>query len=90
MNLLKHGELKASYSEIAVVILFALIAVLAIRSRQKRRRLPPGPSGWPLIGSALSLPKEREWVVYQAWSKIYGAYHNVFPHLPHLHLCLLI
>ena len=89
MNFFRHRELKESL-ELVVFILLALLTLVAVRYRQKRRRLPPGPEGWPLIGSALKLPKEREWVVYQAWSKIYGAYHNAFPHLPHLHLYLLI
>ncbi|KAJ7689941.1 cytochrome P450 [Mycena rosella] len=34
--------------------------------------LPPGPPGLPIIGNALHLPIERQWVTFAAWAKIYG------------------
>ena len=36
--------------------------------------LPPGPKGWPVIGNLFDMPREKPWVVYHEWSKIYGEY----------------
>ncbi|KAJ6511703.1 cytochrome P450 [Mycena vulgaris] len=35
-------------------------------------QLPPGPAGLPIIGNALQLPVERQWVKFAAWAKVYG------------------
>lgn len=40
--------------------------------KNRNRRLPPGPTGYPLIGNLLDLPAEREWETYTEWSKRYG------------------
>lgn len=42
------------------------------RSRLRGLPLPPGPKGWPIIGSLLEMPQERTWLVYDKWFKIYG------------------
>ena len=34
--------------------------------------LPPGPKGYPLIGSLFDMPFENPWLVYDEWSKTYG------------------
>ncbi|KAI0092432.1 CyP450 monooxygenase [Irpex rosettiformis] len=35
--------------------------------------LPPGPQGWPFIGSLFNLPNgERPWVTYREWAQKYG------------------
>ncbi|KAJ7488421.1 cytochrome P450 [Mycena latifolia] len=33
---------------------------------------PPGPPGIPLVGNALQLPLERQWVTYESWAREYG------------------
>ena len=76
MNFFLSRGLKEAPTELIAVILFTFLTILVVRYRQKRHRLPPGPAGWPLIGSALKLPKEREWLVYQTWSTKYGMYCN--------------
>ncbi|KAJ7982963.1 putative monooxygenase [Mycena polygramma] len=34
--------------------------------------LPPGPRRWPLIGSALEVPRSYSWVTFTKWAKTYG------------------
>jgi len=38
----------------------------------KGLRLPPGPTGFPLIGSVFQYPRVHPWRVFSEWSKIYG------------------
>ncbi|KAJ7138329.1 cytochrome P450 [Mycena epipterygia] len=38
----------------------------------RQQRLPPGPSGYPLIGNMLNLPKENPWVGLSEMAKCYG------------------
>ncbi|PPR01466.1 hypothetical protein CVT24_001870 [Panaeolus cyanescens] len=33
---------------------------------------PPGPKGYPLIGSLFDMPKGKPWLEYHEWSKTYG------------------
>jgi hypothetical protein len=34
--------------------------------------LPPGPKGYPLIGSLFDMPINKPWLVYDEWCKTYG------------------
>ncbi|KAJ6562200.1 cytochrome P450 [Mycena capillaripes] len=40
--------------------------------KQSSNPLPPGPSGLPIIGNALHLPLERQWLTFTDWAKTYG------------------
>ncbi|KAJ7130793.1 putative monooxygenase [Mycena crocata] len=35
--------------------------------------LPPGPRRWPLIGSALQVPRTYPWLTFGEWAKTYGS-----------------
>ncbi|KAF9446837.1 cytochrome P450, partial [Macrolepiota fuliginosa MF-IS2] len=41
---------------------------------------PPGPKGYPLIGSALDIPTHKAWLAYHDMFKVYGdmVYLNAF------------
>ncbi|KAJ6585742.1 cytochrome P450 [Mycena capillaripes] len=41
-------------------------------TRKDTLPLPPGPKGWPLIGSALIWPKSHAWKTFARWGEIYG------------------
>jgi hypothetical protein len=34
--------------------------------------LPPGPKGYPIIGSFFVFPRYKPWLEYDKWSRIYG------------------
>ncbi|KAF9468660.1 cytochrome P450 [Collybia nuda] len=42
------------------------------RSGLGRLPLPPGPKGYPLVGSFFDMPRERPWLEYDKWGKVYG------------------
>ncbi|KAJ7288668.1 cytochrome P450 [Mycena rebaudengoi] len=40
--------------------------------RQNTLPLPPGPTGWPLVGNVLDMPKSHAWKTFAHWGEIYG------------------
>lgn len=73
MNIATSNIALGGPSLLMVAFVLATTA-LVVRRRARRMRLPPGPDGWPVIGSAHKLPKEREWLAYQEWSSRYGTF----------------
>lgn len=55
-----------------ILTFIALAATWIVHTRQRRMALPPGPPSLPIIGNVLQLPREKEWLVYNEWAKIYG------------------
>ncbi|THH33199.1 hypothetical protein EUX98_g986 [Antrodiella citrinella] len=58
----------------AVLLLFCTIYVAYYGYAISRRAslLPPGPKGWPIVGSLLDMPKNFHWLKYHEWSQQYG------------------
>ncbi|KAH8809539.1 cytochrome P450 [Flagelloscypha sp. PMI_526] len=57
----------------AVVIISALFIWTWSRLIfKKRKRLPPGPRGWPIVGNLLEMPKRYSWHKFQEWLHQYG------------------
>ena len=54
------------------LVAFALIVIKVISYSKRIPPLPPGPKGYPLIGNALDMPSEKEWVTFAKWGKIWG------------------
>jgi len=67
MNVQDHGFL--SFGIITGLIIFYAAHYLA----SPYRKLPPGPRGYPIIGSLLELRKEQ-WLKFAAWQKDYGQF----------------
>ena len=64
----------------------AFIALLALLSsffslffrKPRRRRLPPGPKPWPLLGNVTDLRPKELWLLATDWAKRYGPSLSVF------------
>jgi len=63
---------------LSITILVASYLILqrvwsySTRSNPKRLPLPPGPKGWPFVGSMFDMPSSEPWITYNEWAKIYG------------------
>ncbi|CAD6574729.1 MAG: hypothetical protein CYPHOPRED_005487 [Cyphobasidiales sp. Tagirdzhanova-0007] len=62
------GFTSTEYGFLAILLLSTIIAY----SKRKRPNYPPGPKGWPIVGSALELDPGRPWIKLGEWSKQYG------------------
>lgn len=49
-----------------------LVIAAAVWRTSRRRRLPPGPKRWPLLGSFLSFPRHHVYDAFSLWQKVYG------------------
>ena len=56
---------------LALVIYYASLFLFS-NNAPKGLRLPPGPRGFPLIGSLFQYPRVHPWRVFSQWSKVYG------------------
>ena len=61
----------ASYAAFLAAVAFFF--VLLYLSRRRKCSLPPGPRGIPIVGNLFDTPKAFEWLVYQDWTRQYGA-----------------
>ena len=64
------------YQTLAAALFFGLILFRRLKKLRsgnpKGLPLPPGPKGYPLIGSLLEMPIDKPWLVYDEWRKTYG------------------
>jgi len=61
---------------LASILTFGAVVsgVVAVRARTKPRpNYGPGPRGIPILGNALELPTENDFLVYTSWARKWGA-----------------
>ncbi|PPQ72181.1 hypothetical protein CVT24_002393 [Panaeolus cyanescens] len=62
-------------------LIYAIVKRLSTRRRRNPHGLPlpPGPKGYPIIGSLLNMPIDKPWLTYRDWCNEYGdiVYYNV-------------
>ncbi|KAI1624415.1 cytochrome P450 [Exophiala viscosa] len=54
------------------LILLLVVVVDYVRMLQQRRKLPPGPFPFPLIGNHLAIPKVKPWLAWEKWAAHYN------------------
>ncbi|KIJ62826.1 hypothetical protein HYDPIDRAFT_113935 [Hydnomerulius pinastri MD-312] len=68
----------ATASLVVLVVLVVLLLLLLrttgreLTAKPKRRSLPPGPKGLPLLGNVFDIDKRTPWLTYTDWKKLYG------------------
>jgi hypothetical protein len=54
-------------------LVIALYALHALLKRRNPKSLPPGPKGYPVIGSVIETSSKHPWIMFADWTKTYGS-----------------
>ncbi|KAL1759268.1 cytochrome P450 [Schizophyllum commune] len=57
---------------IFAALLSAIVLVIVFSRLRRQGPYPPGPPGLPLIGNALQLPADKQWLKWDEWRREYG------------------
>ena len=60
------------YYTLISVLFLCITGLQNFRRKSQRLPYPPGPKGYPIIGSLLEAPTEKSWLKYAEWSRTYG------------------
>jgi hypothetical protein len=58
-----------------ILVLSLFLLKRLVQRLSKNDTLPPGPYGYPIIGSLLDWPSHQEWKTFSKWAEVYGKYH---------------
>jgi hypothetical protein len=59
---------------LGVLISFQFLFFLVTKLKYRSLRLPPGPRGWPILGSFFEMPASFEWLHWSTFKELYGEY----------------
>lgn len=65
---------------IAVLLTVVVLGVIHYRKSIANRRynsLPPGPSGYPIVGNINAIPQHEPWFKFLEWSRQYSKYYDM-------------
>jgi len=65
-------RMSLSYAFAGFLCVFGFAIIYRTIQRRFKLPLPPGPPGLPIIGNALQMPIEHEWLTFTQWAKTYG------------------
>ena len=63
----------STWPKLAVLALSTLVIHRLYKSASLNMKLPPGPRGWPVIGSVFDIGPHM-WLTFTEWKKQYGEY----------------
>ncbi|TFK22149.1 cytochrome P450 [Coprinopsis marcescibilis] len=63
---------------LTLILSLPVVLWLIVVNFAKRKRAP-GPRGFPIIGNALDIPKDRQWLTWDHWRKEYGLIYSDRP-----------
>lgn len=70
--LVSRSRMDPPFIYVCLCVFLVSIVALQLGRRPHRFPMPPGPRRVPIIGNALQMPREREWVKFAEWAKAYG------------------
>ncbi|KAH0830104.1 hypothetical protein J3R83DRAFT_1442 [Lanmaoa asiatica] len=62
----------AALAPLTVVIVDIIRRIIRNRIKENVYSLPPGPTPFPLLGSAFSVNAKEPWLTYTKWQEKYG------------------
>ncbi|KDQ23217.1 hypothetical protein PLEOSDRAFT_1049741 [Pleurotus ostreatus PC15] len=66
-------KLPTTITQVSCCLLIPLVLYLRPLFSKSTVPLPPGPTRYPIVGSALSIPRDRqEWLIFSEWAQTYG------------------
>uniref|UniRef100_A0A0D6QS09 Cytochrome P450 n=1 Tax=Araucaria cunninghamii TaxID=56994 RepID=A0A0D6QS09_ARACU len=73
------SSIVTDYYSLCILLLFTalLLPFLLLRKRNKTYQLPPGPSGWPIVGNLLQIANQTIQVYLQKLHQQYGPIYTV-------------
>lgn len=64
------------FKTVGLAVILAIVLAARSFTGKAKGKLPPGPSGLPILGNLLQL-SDRSWLTFTEWKKKYGQYFHL-------------